>query len=510
MMSSCAVAVVDVGTSGVHVGLVDSRGVLLYFNYQKLEYAVDNVPGALLIDTTELLGLVVHMMRKVVTVAQGSGMHICAISVTSQRHGVVFADQEGHVIVGFPNIDMRAHEEAGYFLEAFGEEIYMITSRLPEPIFPAVRLVWLRKRMPNVYAKITKFSMLNSWIASEMTGRDLAEWTNAAETLLFDVRNLSWSPEVIEIFGLEQIELPKISAPGTVVGTLKSGISSKMDLPSSTPVVLAAADTQCALIGAGGTGLGAVTVVSGSTTPIQMVVNSLVFDEEHRVWLTPFISTNERVLESNCRASGLVYRDLVDDLKRIINLFSPGIRVDYEDVDRMLWKFRSSTQGNFAFLGPVIPGKPPYISGVSYILRYSSSSHVLSSLLPSFIENLAFAIFANIEQLEETSGLRASSVFITGGMNRSSLLRYILYLLLKDRNISFLPEYNSTIVGAAMLAFSSLKIPVDTETKTDKLSLQKFEAKRTELLEKDRFYYVQKYKKWRCWLHQTLDDRRST
>lgn len=510
MMSSCAVAVVDVGTSGVHVGLVDSRGVLSYFDYQKLEYAVDDLPGALLIDTTELLRLVVSMMRKVVTAALRNGMRICAISVTSQRHGVVFEDREGHVIIGFPNIDRRAREEARYFWEVFGEEIYSITSRVPEPIFPAVRLVWLRKHMPNVYAKIMKFSMLNSWITSEMTGRDLAEWTNAAETLLFDVKNLSWSYDVIKIFELGHIDLPEVSAPGTVAGTLKANISSQIGISGSIPVILAAADTQCALIGTGGTDLGAVTVVSGSTTPIQMVVNSFVFDEEHRAWLTPFVSPNERVLESNCRASGLVYRDLVDDLKRVINLFSPRIRVDYEDVDRMLWEFRSNTQGNFALLGPVISGMSSYTSGFPYALRYCSSSHVLSSLLPSFIENLAFAIFANIEQLEEISGLRASGVFITGGMIRNSLLRYILYLLLKDRNISFLSEYNSTIVGAAMLAFSSLKIPVDTEIKTDRLPPQKFEAKRAEPLEKDRLYYVQKYKKWRCWLHQTLDDRRKT
>ncbi len=95
--------------------------------------------------------------------------------------------------------------------------------------------------------------------------------------------------------------------PGTITGTLKPEFAQRLKLGQETTVVLAAADTQSALIGTGALQNGDVTVVNGSTTPIQMVVDNLLIDPQLRIWSGPYLP-GKWVLESNCGKTGMVYR----------------------------------------------------------------------------------------------------------------------------------------------------------------------------------------------------------
>ena len=118
------------------------------------------------------------------------------------------------------------------------------------------------------------------------------------------------------------------------------------------------------------------------------------------------------------------------------------------------------------------------------------------ALVPSFIENLAFAIVANIEQLEEISGTPIQTIRMTGGGNRNKLLTKILPLLLEGRTITRSASTESTSRGAAMQAFLANKVFPDLDSAVATL-LEPHEVVDSTTMQADRARYVEKYEEWK-------------
>ena len=86
--------------------------------------------------------------------------------------------------------------------------------------------------------------LLGYWL----TGRRVAEYTNATTTQFLDARTGDWAVDLLAALSLPTAPLPPIVAPGTVLGELLPEVRAELGLPEGTPFIATAThDTASAV-----------------------------------------------------------------------------------------------------------------------------------------------------------------------------------------------------------------------------------------------------------------------
>ena len=123
---------------------------------------------------------------------------------------------------------------------------YAITGVLPQHINTAYRLIADTARLPEG-APRTVLLTADLWVYL-LTGEVGSDWTLASTTQLLDPHTRDWSPELLQAWGLEHLELPTPSPSGTLAGTTTEAITSAIGAQHPVPVYrVAEHDTASAL-----------------------------------------------------------------------------------------------------------------------------------------------------------------------------------------------------------------------------------------------------------------------
>jgi rhamnulokinase len=116
------------------------------------------------------------------------------------------------------------------------------------PINTLYQLVSMRKagdpRLDAAETLLLIPDLVHYW----MTGRMVAEYTNATTTQFYDARAQQWALDLLEELDLPTRILPPVVAPGTVLGELLSEVCDEVGLRRSVPVIASAShDTASAV-----------------------------------------------------------------------------------------------------------------------------------------------------------------------------------------------------------------------------------------------------------------------
>lgn len=78
----------------------------------------------------------------------------------------------------------------------------------------------------------------------QLSGILTYEPSQATETLLFDVKQNTWSEEMCGIFGFSPSILPSLVRAGTAIGTITNEYASELGLSINAKVIAGGGDTQ--------------------------------------------------------------------------------------------------------------------------------------------------------------------------------------------------------------------------------------------------------------------------
>ncbi|MFB0561057.1 MAG: FGGY-family carbohydrate kinase [Candidatus Lokiarchaeia archaeon] len=425
---------IDVGTGSVRCAIFDIRGNLLSFAQEAWDY--ESPPETLGLgkefDCGELWARIIRLIKEAMKKGKISKENVLGVSSTSQREAVVFLDKEGKELYGGPNIDIRGMLVDSKVQEMVQPEFQQITGHWPPSMFAPARMIWFKENKPEVYKKIAHILGINDWVLYKLSGVYSAEPTNAAESFFFDIRNMTWSDEIIESFQISPEILPEVYPSGTVVGEVTSEASEQTGLKKGTPVVAGGADTQCAVIAAGALDEGQIVTIAGTTTPIQMVISKPVIDPERKIWTDCHIVPKKWIVESNSGIMGRViewFKNWILDIgvdeavKNKSNI--------YEALNKWASEAPPGASGVRASMGPQIMDFSEQLSvGPAVIVAPSlllvGDAFSVKNMIRAIFENLAFAIRANSEQIVEVSKVKFDTMRITGGVSRNKTLLKIL------------------------------------------------------------------------------------
>ena len=195
---------------------------------------------------------------------------VAGISFGGQMHGLVVLDKDDNVIR--PALlwnDGRTYEECDYLNNVIGKDkLSEYTANISFTGFTAPKILWIKNKEPENFAKIAKIMLPKDYLAYKLSGVHCTDVSDASGMLLFDVKNRCWSKEMMEICDVKEEQLAKVYESYEAVGTLKPEIAAELGLSENVKIVAGAGDNAAAAVGTGTVGNGRCNISLGTSGTI--------------------------------------------------------------------------------------------------------------------------------------------------------------------------------------------------------------------------------------------------
>ncbi|MBF9031770.1 glycerol kinase GlpK [Rhodobacterales bacterium HKCCE3408] len=178
---------------------------------------------------------------------------IAAIGITNQRETVVLWDRKTGKPVHNAIVwqDRRTAEYCAK-LKAEGHEpmVQEKTGLLLDPYFSGSKLAWLLDNVDGVRERAEAgdlaFGTIDSYLIWRLTGGEshVTDATNAARTLLYNIRDGRWDDDILKLFGIPKNVLPEVLDTGAEFGMTRPDL-----FGTALPIRGVAGDQQAATLG---------------------------------------------------------------------------------------------------------------------------------------------------------------------------------------------------------------------------------------------------------------------
>jgi xylulokinase len=244
---------IDLGTSSVRAMIIDAdNGRQLALEGEGYNVDIPR-PGHAEQDPDLWVKTADAVIARAVANAGIPASTIKAVSFSGQMHGLVCIDKEGRPLR--PAIiwqDQRSKESIGHIYEAFTRE--QVGGWVQNAIaagFLLGSLHWLMRHEPDVYARTATVLLPKDYLKFRLTGRAVADFSDAAGTTAFDNINMRWSTELIGGIGLDPAKFPECLPSIRAIGEITPEAAARTGLAAGTPVVNGGADQCMQAIGNG-------------------------------------------------------------------------------------------------------------------------------------------------------------------------------------------------------------------------------------------------------------------
>jgi len=258
---------IDLGTSAVKLLLMDGAGKIHKIVSREYPLYFPN-PGWSEQNPEDWYTQTMDGLKELL--AEADKQQVAGISFGGQMHGLVILDKEDRVIR--PALlwnDGRTFEECDYLNEVIGKEkLSEYTANISFTGFTAPKILWVKNKEPENFARIEKIMLPKDYLAYKLTGVHCTDVSDASGMLLFDVKNRCWSKEMCEICHVRIEQLAKCYESYETVGTVLPEIADELGLSHNVKVAAGAGDNAAAAVGTGTVGDGMCNISLGTSGTI--------------------------------------------------------------------------------------------------------------------------------------------------------------------------------------------------------------------------------------------------
>ncbi len=332
-------------------------------------------------------------------------------------HGAVFLDKRDEVIR--PALlwnDQRTAAQAETITERVGAS--RLTEIAGNPAltgFQAPKILWLRDKEPTAYKRVASVLLPKDYVRLRLTGERATDASDASGTLLLDLKERTWSVEILDALEIPVGWLPRVFEGPDRTGQVRPKISSELGLPHQLPVAAGGGDNAAAAIGNGIIRDGLASCSIGTSGVLFAHSDTLARDPSGRLHaFCHAVPDRYHLMGVTLSAGGALrwWRDLVG-------------RADYEELSELASQAPPGAEG-LLFLpyltGERTPHLDPSARGAFFGL---TSRHNMSHLTRAVMEGVAFSLRDSLE-IMVALGTNPTQVRATGGGARSPLWRQLL------------------------------------------------------------------------------------
>ena len=412
---------IDCGTQGTKALLVNESGTPLGRGYAK-HALVERENGAREQEprwwVDALRASVLKALNGVESLG-GNGVAVHALGVSGQQHGLVVLDENMQVIrpAKLWN-DTETAPQNGEVIERLGGRAAFFErfGIIPLTGYTVSKLLWLREREPENFARIRHILLPHEYLNFWLTGQLAAEFGDASGTAFFDVRTRQWAREVLDAIdgGTGQLAgaLPPLLPSDKVIGTVRPEVAAELGIAPGCLVSTGGGDNMMGAIGTGNVQEGVVTMSLGTSSTVYSFRQQPVLDETGNV--APFCSSSGGWLPLVCTMNA------TNVVTQTVGLLGKTV----EDIDPALASTPPGADG-LTFL-PFLNGErtPDLPDARGSITGISATNFTPAHMIRAVVEGVSFGILSGLERI--LRGEQAERILLIGGGARSAAWRQLL------------------------------------------------------------------------------------
>lgn len=355
-----------------------------------------------------------------------TGLPIYNAIVWQSRQTAPIADQlkqEGHTNM--------IHEKTGLVIDAY---------------FSATKVRWILDHVPGAQERAEKgellFGTIDTWLVWKLTDGlvHVTDYSNAARTMLYNIKELKWDDEILELLNIPKAMLPEVKSNSEVYGKTTPFHFYGGEVPISGM----AGDQQAALFGQLAFEPGMVKNTYGTGSFIIMNTGEEMQLSQNNLLTTIGYGINGKVhyaLEGSIFISGSAIQWLRDGLRMIeTSSESEGLA-------------QSSTSDDEVYVVPAFTGLgAPYwdsnARGSVFGLTRGTSKE---DFVKATLQSIAYQVRDVIDTMQVDSGIDIQQLRVDGGAAMNNLLMQFQADIL-GIDIARAKNLETTALGAAFLA----------------------------------------------------------
>jgi sugar (pentulose or hexulose) kinase len=200
---------------------------------------------------------------------------VAGVAVTTQRGTVVNVDRSGNPLrPAITWLDQRKSPDVPALSLAMRALFQLAGAQNTVRYFQReAEANWLAACEPEVWNATHKFLLLSGYLNYRLTGEFVDSIGSQVGYLPFDFKRLHWAKRgdwKWQALRVTPEMLPELVAPGTVCGAVTARAAQECGVAAGTPVVAAAADKACEVLGAGCTDPAVACLSYGTTATINV------------------------------------------------------------------------------------------------------------------------------------------------------------------------------------------------------------------------------------------------
>lgn len=389
------------------------------------------------------------VLQEVIAKAAITVEDVAAIGITNQRETTIVWDKNtGKPVYNAIVWQCRRTADICKRIEEDGIADYIKknTGLVVDAYFSATKIKWILDNVEGAREKAEKgellFGTVDSWLVWKLTdGRiHITDYTNAARTMLFNIKELKWDKKLLDYFDIPVSMMPEVRNSSEVYGTANIG----GNLGCEVLISGIAGDQQAALFGQACFEKGSAKNTYGTGCFLLMNTGEKPIESKNGLLTTIAIGIDGKVqyaLEGSVFIGGAIIQWLRDEMK-LIN--------DAADSEYFAKKVKDNG-GVYvvpAFVGLGAPYWDMYARGsIHGITRGTNRNHIIRAAL----EAIAYQTADVMNTMIEDSGIKITSLKVDGGASRNNfLLQFQSDLIRKEVIRPIITE--TTALGAAYLA----------------------------------------------------------
>jgi glycerol kinase len=448
---------IDQGTTGSTVLVVDAGRIVRGRGYRELPQIYPR-PGEVEHDPEAIWGSVLGAMGDAIGGVDPA--RIAAIGITNQRETTLVWDRADGKPIGNAIVwqDRRTARQCAAMKDAGHERrVRERTGLVLDPYFSGTKLRWMLDNVGGLRERAeagkVAFGTVDSFLIWRLTGGRVhaTDVSNASRTLLFDIVDRAFSPELCALFGVPPAMLPEARPSAGRIAETK-GVPG---LPDGIPITGVAGDQQAALYGQDCTdpgdakctfGTGAFLLMNIGTEP-KLSKRGLLTTV---AWTLDTETTRATAyaLEGSAFIAGALVQWLRDGL---------GIIAAASEIEALA---RSVPDSGGVTIVPALTGlgAPHWRAEARGLITGLTRGTTRAHIARAALEAIALQNVDLVNAMQEDAGRTINSLRVDGGAAANDLLMQLESDLLGVQ--IFRPEMvESTALGAAKLAALGVGLP---------------------------------------------------
>ncbi|RUT79198.1 glycerol kinase GlpK [Ancylomarina longa] len=350
-----------------------------------------------------------------------SGNDIAGIGITNQRETTIIWDRE----TGIPiyNAIVWQDKRTSHICDQLKQDGYASiirdkTGLILDAFFSATKIKWLLDNVKGAREKAEQgklaFGTVDSWLIWKLTKgeKHVTDVSNASRTMLYNIHELKWDKEILELLQIPESILPKVCSSSEVYGMTRKSL-----FGVEIPISGICGDQQAALFGQSCLDKGMVNNTYNTGCFILMNTGDQPVKSKNDLITTIAWSIGEKItyaLEGSVFIGGAAVQWLRDSLNLIHSI---------EEIEELA--LTEKDNGGIyivpSFTGLGAPYWDQYARGTFWGLNMSTTAgHIARASL----ESIAHRSSDVLDAMEADSGLKIKQLRVGGIMANNTLLQY--------------------------------------------------------------------------------------